>query len=68
MLNCREVTRLLSESQERPLALPERMSLKMHVMMCSGCRNFGKQMQTLRQITRAYARGEDKGGGKTTEE
>ena len=59
MLNCREATRLLSEAQEHPLTLPERLSLKMHVMMCSGCRNFGQQMHVLRQITRAYTEGAD---------
>jgi predicted anti-sigma-YlaC factor YlaD len=67
MLNCQAITRLLSESQERTLTLQERMSLKMHVMMCSGCRNFGKQMQTLRQVARAYATGADELTGKTDE-
>lgn len=59
MLNCREATRLMSEAQEHPLKLGENLSLKMHVMMCSGCRNFGKQMHALRRITRAYAEGAD---------
>ena len=67
MLNCREATRLLSESQERSLALKERMSLKMHVMMCSGCRNFGTQMDTLRKMARAFARGEDARADKSAE-
>lgn len=67
MLNCQEVTRLYSESQERTLNLQERISLKMHVMMCSGCRNFGKQMHTLRQVARAYAEGADERTGKTDE-
>lgn len=59
MLNCHDATRLMSEAQERELGLKERVSLKMHVMMCSGCRNFGQQMHTLRQTMRAYANGED---------
>lgn len=59
MLNCREATRLMSKAQEHPLNLGENLSIKMHVMMCSGCRNFGKQMHTLRQIARAYAEGAD---------
>lgn len=59
MLNCHEVTRLYSEAQERELTLKERMGLQMHVLMCDGCRNFGKQMHTLRRVVRAYARGED---------
>ena len=59
MLNCREITALYSESLERELTLTERMSVRMHVMMCSGCRNFGMQMQTLRHIVRAYAKGKN---------
>lgn len=67
MLNCHEVTRLLSESQERSLALKERVSLKIHVLMCSGCRNFGKQMHVLRLAMRAYAKGENEHLGKKEE-
>ncbi len=59
MLNCREATRLMSEAQEHPLELGETLSLKMHVMMCSGCRNFGRQMHSLREIARAYTKGAD---------
>ena len=64
MLNCQDTTRLLSESQERALSLKERMSLKIHVVMCSGCRNFGQQMDTLRQMARAYVKGENEAAGK----
>lgn len=59
MMNCQEATRLLSDAQERELSLKERAALKFHVMMCSGCRNFGKQMGTLRDIARQYAKGTD---------
>lgn len=57
MLNCHDATCLMSESQERSLSLKERASLKFHLMMCSGCRNFKDQMKSLRLITRAYAKG-----------
>lgn len=67
MLNCRQATGLYSASQERALSLQERMSLKVHVMLCSGCRNFGKQMLTLRQVARAYAQGEDEHASKADE-
>lgn len=59
MLNCHEVTRLVSESQERPLALGERLSLKVHTMMCDGCRNFKEQIPFLRNTMRAYAQGKN---------
>ena len=59
MLNCRDTTRLLSESQERPLTFGEKVSLRLHLLMCNGCRNFNEQMGSLRRITRAYAKGID---------
>ncbi|MEX2352657.1 MAG: zf-HC2 domain-containing protein [Gammaproteobacteria bacterium] len=61
MLNCHEVTRLVSESQERPLSFMERLSLKIHVMMCKACHNFSEQVPFIRQTMRAYAKGRDEG-------
>jgi hypothetical protein len=52
-------SRLISESQERSLSLPEKMSLKMHLMMCSGCTNFKQQVPFLSQAMKAYAQGAD---------
>lgn len=63
MLNCHQATRLLSEAQDRKLGPGEALSLKMHVMMCAACRNFGRHMDTLRHFARTYARGGDEGGG-----
>lgn len=57
MMNCQQATRLLSEAQERQLSLGEKWALKFHVMMCSGCRKFSRQMNTLRDIARDYAKG-----------
>lgn len=54
MLNCIEATRLMSEALERPLTLAERLQLQMHVAMCRGCRQFGRQMPLLRRISREY--------------
>ena len=59
MLNCQKVTELLSESQERSLSLTERMPLQIHMMMCSGCRNFSLHLDSIRKITRAFAKGEN---------
>lgn len=55
MLNCKEVTRLLSESQDRELTLFEGLQLRMHLAMCKGCANFDRQMQFLRKASRQYA-------------
>lgn len=61
MMNCEKATRLISESQERALSLPEKMRLKMHVMMCSGCKNFNLQVPFLSKAMKAYAKGFDEG-------
>ena len=58
-MNCHSVTRLLSEAQERKLTLQEKIPLKMHLVMCSACTNFGHQMHLLRTMSRAYAKGEN---------
>ncbi len=57
MLNCRQVTELCSEEMERSLSSRERMSLGVHLLMCSGCTNYRKHMKTLRQVMQAYAEG-----------
>lgn len=58
MLTCKEATRLCSEALDRNLDLRERLSLRMHLMMCKGCTNFEQQMQQLRELTRGYSSGE----------
>ena len=57
MMNCKQATRLLSERMERDLNRRERLGLKLHVMLCRGCRNFGHQMRSLRDLAQSYAKG-----------
>lgn len=57
MLTCKEATRLCSEGMDRPLELRERLTLKMHLLMCAGCSNYNAQMARLRAMTRRYAAG-----------
>lgn len=57
MLNCREVTEVCSAEMERPLKLGEQVSLRTHLMMCTGCSNYRQQLKTLRQVMQAYADG-----------
>ena len=59
MMNCQQATRLISESQERALSLSEKVSLKVHLMVCSGCKNFSLQVPFLSQSMKAYAKGFD---------
>lgn len=57
MLSCKEVTRLVSEGYERKLAIGERLSLKMHTMMCIGCTNYTKHLDILRRAARRLREG-----------
>lgn len=53
MLSCEQATRLLSERQERGLSFGEKTSLTLHTAMCSGCREFGRQVISLRELIRS---------------
>jgi hypothetical protein len=57
MLNCKEVTEVCSAEMERTLRLGEQVSLRTHLMMCTGCSEYRKQLKTLRQVMHAYAEG-----------
>ncbi len=57
MLNCTGATELCSLEMERKLTLREDVSLKTHLMICTGCMNFRKQMQGLHQMMQAYGEG-----------
>ena len=66
MLNCKEVTEVCSAELERPLRLGEQVALRTHLMMCTGCTQYRKQMKTLREVMQAYAAGRaitDEAGG-----
>lgn len=58
-MNCQHATKLISESQDRALSMPEKISLKMHLMMCTGCKNFSLQVPFLSKAMKAYAAGLD---------
>ena len=48
MLNCRQVSHLVSEAQDRRLSLLERWRLRVHLKVCEGCRHFQDHMQFMR--------------------
>lgn len=54
LLNCREVSRKLSEAEDRSLGLGERMGLWMHLKACNACTNFSQQMALLRRAMQHY--------------
>jgi predicted anti-sigma-YlaC factor YlaD len=55
-LTCKQAAELLSESQDRKLSVPERLTLRMHLAVCQGCRDYGDQLAFMRRAFRAYLR------------
>ena len=54
MKTCKEVHRLVIEGQDRKLSFVERISVRVHLMMCNACRRFEAQMEFMRQALRRF--------------
>ncbi len=54
MLNCKETTRLLSESQDRPLTLIEKINLRLHLYFCDGCTRYKSHLNNIRHFLNHY--------------
>ncbi len=53
-LSCKDVCFVVSESLDRKLSLRERLSVKIHLLMCSACQRMARQMELLRATSRRY--------------
>lgn len=51
---CRQAARLLSDRQDRPLERGEQLALRLHLLACSGCRAYQRQLGFLRQASRYW--------------
>ncbi len=54
MKSCKEIHRMVIEGQDRKLGFTERLSIRVHLMMCTACRRFDAQMDFLRQALRRF--------------
>lgn len=54
MLTCKEVSKLVSQSLDRRLSLVERVGLRMHFLLCEGCRQFREHMAFIRRACQRY--------------
>lgn len=52
--SCKEVSVLLSQAQDRPLSIGERLRLKAHLLLCEGCRYFARQVEFMRAAMKRY--------------
>jgi len=49
MPTCREVTRLQSNALDRDVPFFWRVGMRLHLLVCSWCRRYGKQIRFLRE-------------------
>ncbi len=52
---CKEVTRMASEAMERKLSLRQRLDMKLHLLICSWCMRYLKQLQFMHDAVRQHA-------------
>ena len=50
MLSCVKATQLMEMKQHVPLGVMQKIQLKMHTALCSGCRNYMKQTHLINQL------------------
>jgi len=54
MFNCKEVTRMVSESLDRQLPFHHRIGIRLHLLMCRFCSRFRSQLLTLNEAIRIH--------------
>jgi hypothetical protein len=55
ILSCKEATQLASQGLDRRLGFGQRAALRLHLVICEGCRNFTRQMAFLRKAMQRLA-------------
>ncbi|MDR8727792.1 zf-HC2 domain-containing protein [Burkholderia pseudomultivorans] len=62
---CKDVTRLLSDALDRRLTMHERVQVRVHLPVCSGCRAYRGQIALLRKAAKVAAGQEPESGEET---
>jgi hypothetical protein len=46
--SCKELTELVSQGEDRPLRWSERLRVRLHLLICEGCRQFTRHITFMR--------------------
>jgi predicted anti-sigma-YlaC factor YlaD len=55
MLNCHDISKLISRSLDERLSWKLRLAIRAHLLYCKFCRQFAKQANILSRTTAQYA-------------
>jgi len=64
MYNCKQTSRMVSDSMDMRLPLHQRIRIKLHLYMCKLCNNNYKQLRIIKQLTQFKANNRDQGSCK----
>ena len=67
MLSCKDVTRLISESMDTSLPIGKRVGVRFHLLICTFCARYERQLLLIRETVRRLAALEDAYGSLTVE-
>ncbi|NTV12151.1 MAG: anti-sigma factor [Zoogloea sp.] len=56
-MKCKEAHKLVVHSQDERLGMAQRIRLRLHLLICSACTNFERQMAFLREACRRFPDG-----------
>ena len=55
MLSCKDVTKLVSESMDRSLPFGKRIGVRLHILICTFCARYERQLILIRETARRLA-------------
>jgi hypothetical protein len=53
-ISCKDASRLISQLQDGNIPLPERLRIRLHLLLCDACTRFERQVRFLREALRNY--------------
>ncbi len=59
MLNCKDVTQLISKSMDTSLPVGKRIGVHIHLLMCRFCARYEKQLLLIRETVRSIVAEEE---------
>ncbi len=57
MLTCKQASKLVSQSLDRPLTWSEKVMLRLHLLICDPCTQFKRQLNMLRTALQRITNG-----------
>lgn len=61
MISCKEASELISQSMDRRLSFAERVRIRIHLLACQACTQYGKQLRFLRLAASRFSKGMEHG-------